>query len=160
MTDKKCPYCGDIISDTDNVCPKCGENLILKCPFCKEEIKAYEVVCPHCTSKLRGRKEPKSLFYIGYALAAVWGIINLLFLWAAAHFPEIITAKDKDGMLVLPLSSYMQLTLQPMIFISIPYIMAAVKKYKIPLAVICMIINLILGIGFLSYFIHLQYIYL
>lgn len=160
MTDKKCPYCGDIISDTDNVCPKCGQDLVLKCPFCKQEIKAYEVVCPHCSSALRRKKEPKVLFYVGYALSAIWIILNLLILWGITAVPEIITMRDKDGMLVLPLSSYMQLTLQPMIFISIPYIIAAVKKYKIPLAVICMIINLILGIGFLSYFIHLQHIYL
>ena len=160
MTDKKCPYCGSLISDTDNVCPKCGENLVLKCPFCKEAIKDYDVVCPHCTSNLRGRKEPKFLFYTGYGIAALWIIGNLLFSAALTHFPEIITAKDKDGDLVLPLSKYMQLVLQPMILISIPYIIAAVKKYKTLLAVICMIINLIIGIGFLGYFIHLQYIYL
>lgn len=160
MTDKKCPYCGSLISDTDNTCTTCGQNLILTCPFCKQEIKAYEVVCPHCSSRLRGRKEPKFLFNIGYALAVLWIIGNLLFLLLATKFPAIITTKDKDGYLIFPLSTYIQLALQPMILISIPYIIAAVKKYKTLLAVICMIINLIIGIGFLGYFIHLQYIYL
>lgn len=160
MTNKKCPYCGAEISDTDNICPNCSQNLVLKCPFCKQEIKAYNEVCPHCSSALRRKKEPKVLFYVGYAISAIWIILNLLILWGITAVPEIIAMRDKDGLLVFPLSSYMQLVLQPMILISIPYIIAAVKKYKIPLAVICMIINLILGIGFLSCFIHLQHIHL
>ena len=160
MTNEKCPYCGAEISDTDNICPNCAQNLVLKCPFCKQEIKAYDEVCPHCSSALCRKKEPKVLFYIGYALSAIWIILNLLVLWGITTVPEIVTMRDEEGYLAFPLSSYMSLVLQPMIIISIPYIMAAVKKYKTMQAYIWIIINLMFGIGFLGYFIHLQRLYL
>jgi len=156
---KICPYCKNVVLDTDTVCPKCKNSLVIKCPYCKEEINAYDEVCPHCTSKITRRKEPKFTLILGPVLYVMWLIINALIALGITAYPKMLTEKDKDGALVFGVEAYIPLVLEPLLIITIPYVIAAVKKYKLPIAVTGIIINLISGIAFIAYFIYLQYEY-
>ena len=50
-----CPFCKELVSDEDTVCPHCNNRLTFenkRCPFCKKQITGEDTICPHCNSLL------------------------------------------------------------------------------------------------------------
>lgn len=160
MTIKRCPYCNTEVDENDTVCKNCKQSLLTQCPYCKQEIKVYDKICPFCTTKLAKPKEPKYLFIIGCIFFGIWFVINLALSIGITHVPQILTERDKDGMLVMDLGKYINLVFRPLVLITIPYIIAIVKKYKTQTAILFIVVNVIAGIAFTGYFAHLQSIYL
>lgn len=52
LSDRKCPYCGELINYDRVICPHCYQNLKDNCPICGEIIDAKDPSCPHCGSPL------------------------------------------------------------------------------------------------------------
>ncbi|MCQ2744515.1 MAG: zinc ribbon domain-containing protein [bacterium] len=48
----ECPFCNNI-SEDNKICSHCGESLEIQCPYCKELVSVNDRVCPCCNSKLR-----------------------------------------------------------------------------------------------------------
>lgn len=159
MTEKKCTYCGHIIDENEDICPACHKDLNIKCPYCKQEIKVYDDICPYCTTKLQKNNKSKYTLPIGYALSIIWLIINSVELYLIYKYPSILTMKDKHGNYQFGTEEYSDLLLSGLIGTLVPYIIAIVTNYKKQIAIICMIINVIITICFLCYFIYLKNLY-
>lgn len=50
-----CPYCGESVATTTEVCPKCGQKLMEPCskPDCQKPFSILLDTCPHCGTKYK-----------------------------------------------------------------------------------------------------------
>ena len=126
------------------------------CPYCMQEIEDTGKVCPFCTTKLEKNDYKTLLIPMGLGLCILWSIANITGFAILNHWPQILTMKDKDGDLIFSLAEYIEIGVQSLIIVFVPYIVALVKKYKIKEAISGLIICIVFAAIFITYFIHLQ----
>ncbi|MCQ2739898.1 MAG: hypothetical protein MJ237_06690 [bacterium] len=93
----KCPYCNNI-SEDDKKCSHCGESLEIQCPYCKELISVNDRICPFCNSKLR-TNSISILVKITYALLFLNAMIPYWFANSIQKHPAFwhgMVAKQDD----------------------------------------------------------------
>ena len=157
MKNHICPYCGEKLEDSSELCPNCNRNLIVQCPYCKQNIKAYEEICPFCTTKLSKTDYMKYANIIGIVLSIIWAIFSALFLLLFWKFPEILNYKDKNGDSENVMSTYIAGCLRYGIIVTIPFLIAAINKHKQKVAITAIAINATLMIIFSITAIYLKF---
>ncbi len=126
------------------------------CPYCKQVISDTDTVCPYCTTNLVKNDYSKYLMPVGAALFVLWIAANIAgFVFLQNHL-QVLTLKDKNNCLIFSLAEYIQLLIQPSIVVCAPYVIALIKKYQIKISIACISMCIILLMLFISYFIHLQ----
>jgi len=126
------------------------------CPYCKQSIPEDSIVCPFCTTKLKKDDYSKMLLPVGTVIAIIWIIANLTGLVLIAYHPQVLTMRDKDGVLMFSIYEYTAMCLKPMILVIAPFIIAIIKNYKVKNAITGLSISILFAILFISYFIHLS----
>ncbi len=155
MKEKHCPYCHNTVEENESICHSCNKDLTVQCPYCKQMIKAYDEVCPCCTTKLHKKFNPNILIILGLGLSLIWLALNFILIGFLSTHPAVLIEKDKHGDLILSISDYVSLVLEPMLITIVPYIIALVKKHKTNIAATGLIVNVICSFVFIGYFIHL-----
>jgi hypothetical protein len=49
---RQCPFCAEMIHDSEKTCPYCKSSLVKLCPYCGEQISAAAKKCKHCKTLL------------------------------------------------------------------------------------------------------------
>lgn len=80
MQKKQCPFCGELILETETVCPYCYEYLKLTCPNCGRIVSENERICPDCSSQLPvpDIEKPYGWFVTACVFISVSGLTSLL----------------------------------------------------------------------------------
>ena len=121
----------------------------IQCPYCKKHIEEENEICPYCSSKLKKDKHKYLLLILGAILSIVWIAINIGILYILKTHPNLLTAKDSDGMYHFLFSDYMHLCLAPMIYFIVPYIIAIVQNKQRNWSIVGIILNIIFGCCFI-----------
>ena len=157
MSKLLCPYCKTEVDKQSEICPNCNNNLIVQCPYCKQNIKAYEKVCPYCTTPLVKTDYLRYANLVGTILSIIWTTFCTLGLILFWKYPDILNYKDKDGDSEMVMTQYVSTCIRAGIFVSIPYIISLIQKYKPQLTVMLIVINIVLMTIFTSVALNLKF---
>ena len=125
------------------------------CPYCKQEIDENEKICPFCDTKLEKNEYEKFLLPLGSILCIIWFIINIALFIIIIRFPQFAIIKNKEKNLILSYRDYVDIFIQPLVIILIPYIVAYIRNYRQKAAIVGIIITAVCAICFILYFTYL-----
>ena len=141
MSEKRCPFCYEIVDSNVQKCPFCNEYLDVTCPYCGENVSSNAKICNHCGNELIPRIKEEH---------APWAIASyvLMFFYCAICIGVCLCVFDPSatGITNSTLNDKLKNVRDLFFYFLFPFIcsiIACYKKQDISKAVISMVISIL-----------------